>query len=206
MNQSIKRDYTLLVDASGSMDIRDAYKGLSRWEEAREAVGTFAVKCAELDPDGLDLYFFADGYKQHKNLTNVSKVSRLFNRRSPGGTTNLVDPLDAAIENYFRKRAKAAKRMEFYAETILIIGDGRPNSVHGVEDVIVQATKRLDNGEELALNFIQVGQDSGATRFLKSLDDDLESRGAKFDIVDTKTAAEIELIGVEKALLDAIVD
>ena len=202
MNQSIKRNYTLIVDASGSMSTHDGFKGLSRWAEAEQAVATFAEKCADFDPDGIDLYFFADRYRKHKNLANTKKVARLFKRRSPGGTTNLVDPLDEALETFFKKHS----RDESYAETIVVIGDGTPNSPHGVKTVLVQATKRLSDGESLAILFLQVGQDSGATRFLQELDDDLESRGAKYDIVDTKTAASIEILGVEKALLDAIFD
>jgi len=50
---------------------------------------------------------------------------------------------------------------------------------------------------------VQIGHDSSATTFLKALDDDLN---AKFDIVDTVTAEEMEGMQFEELIAKSICD
>ena len=71
---------------------------------------------------------------------------------------------------------------------------------------IVEASRKIDRDEELAISFIQVGTDPDATKFLKILDDELQSAGAKFDIVDTITMEDMEDYTLTEVLLNAIVD
>ncbi len=59
-------------------------------------------------------------------------------------------------------------------------------------EVIINATQKVKDNKELRICLIQVGADSRATKFLKALDDDLQSVGAKFDICDTITLEELE--------------
>jgi hypothetical protein len=54
--------------------------------------------------------------------------------------------------------------------------------------------------------FVQIGSDREATRFLKALDDELQSAGAKFDIVDTVTVEDLEEMTLTEVLLNAIND
>jgi hypothetical protein len=51
-----------------------------------------------------------------------------------------------------------------------------------------------------------VGSDPKVTRFLKSLDDQLQGIGAKFDIVNTVTVDDMEDMTLTDVLLNAIVD
>src|SRR6185369_12385275 len=53
------RDYTLIIDKSGSMSITDQPGGRSRWAAAEEGAVALAQKCSTLDPDGITLYLFA---------------------------------------------------------------------------------------------------------------------------------------------------
>ena len=71
---------------------------------------------------------------------------------------------------------------------------------------IVEASRRLDRDEELAISFIQIGNDTTATQFLKALDNDLQGVGAKFDIVDTITIEDMEDMTLSEVLLNAIHD
>jgi hypothetical protein len=66
----------------------------------------------------------------------------------------------------------------------MVITDGEASDKGPLEKVLVEASHKIARDECLAISFIQVGQDKGARRFLKMLDDDLT--GCKFDIVDTK--------------------
>jgi len=72
--------------------------------------------------------------------------------------------------------------------------------------VIIEASRRMDKDEELAISFIQVGSDAQATRFLKVLDDELQGAGAKFDICDTVTMEDMEDLSLSEVLLNAITD
>ncbi len=72
--------------------------------------------------------------------------------------------------------------------------------------VIVDATKKMDADEEIAVSFIQAGDDPGARAFLESLDNDLQGQGAKFDIVDTKNEAEMDNLSLEDILVAAVTD
>lgn len=60
--------------------------------------------------------------------------------------------------------------------------------------------------EELAISFLQIGNDPAATQFLKALDDKLVEVGAKFDIVDTVTFADMEDMTMTEVLTNAIID
>jgi hypothetical protein len=64
----------------------------------------------------------------------------------------------------------------------------------------------MESDVELGISFIQIGDDKSARDFLKKLDDDLTSVGAKFDICDTKTCDEIENISLDQVLLDIVND
>jgi uncharacterized protein with von Willebrand factor type A (vWA) domain len=197
-----QRDYTLIIDKSGSMSTIDAKSQKSRWELVQESTLALARKCDQLDPDGITVYTFSSKFKRYDNV-NASKVEQIFQENEPVGGTNLTAVLQDAI-NLFFQRKKANQTQ--VGETILIITDGEPNERRSVFEVIIEATKKLDADEELALSFIQIGEDPGATKFLKTLDEQLMGVGAKFDIVDTVTFEEMEDLTLTEVLLNAIQD
>lgn len=111
--------------------------------------------------------------------------------------------LQDAINNYFQRPSQGRTKA---GETILVVTDGEPDDRKSVFEVIIQATKQLQSDEELAISFIQVGSDPQARQFLKALDEQLMSVGAKFDIVDTVTISEMEDMTLSEVLLNAIAD
>jgi hypothetical protein len=64
----------------------------------------------------------------------------------------------------------------------------------------------MEKDEELGISMIQVGNDPQATKFLKALDDQLQSVGAKFDICDTITLDDLEDMSLADVLMNAITD
>jgi uncharacterized protein with von Willebrand factor type A (vWA) domain len=197
------RDYTLIIDKSGSMATRDQKGGRSRWIAAQESTFALATKCEEFDPDGITVYVFSGRFKRYENVTS-SKVSQVFQENDPSGTTDLAGVLKDSVDNYFQR--KAMGQLKANGETILVITDGEPDDRKAVMKVIIEASLRMDRDEELAISFIQVGTDAQATRFLKVLDDELERAGAKFDICDTITMDEMEDYSLSEILLNAIND
>ncbi|MEB3189075.1 MAG: VWA domain-containing protein [Snowella sp.] len=197
------RNYTLIIDKSGSMSTPDQTGGRSRWDEAKESTLALARKCEQFDPDGITVYVFSSRFRRYDNVT-ASKVEQVFQENDPSGSTNLAMVLTDAINSYFKR--KSAGEMKTEGETILIITDGEPDDRRSVMEIIIETTRRLDRDEELAISFIQVGNDSGATKFLKALDDQLQEVGAKFDICDTLTIEEMSDMTLAEVLMNAIAD
>lgn len=193
------RNYVLILDKSMSMARRDpSLQGKTRWQAAHEATWSLAEHCSQYDPNGIDVYVFSDNFNYYPETT-PDKVDEVFTKERPGGTTDLTKVLKAALDNHFKQ--------DGYPSTILVITDGEPNEYESVMRTIVQAANKIKNDEELAISFIQIGEDAQATKFLNSLDNDLQKfGGAKFDIVDTITFDTINKIGMDQALLRAITD
>ncbi|MBD1921538.1 VWA domain-containing protein [Microcoleus sp. FACHB-831] len=197
------RDYTLIIDKSGSMSLNDQPGGKTRWDVMQESTLALASKCEQFDPDGLTIYVFSGKFKRYENVT-ASKVAQIFRENEPSGRTDLAGVLQDATQNYFQR--KAAKQTKLNGETILVVTDGEPDDRKAVMKAIIEASRRIDRDEELAISFVQVGTDPQATKFLKILDDELQSAGAKFDIVDTITIDDMEDMTLTEVLLNAITD
>ncbi|BAB73809.1 vWA domain-containing protein [Anabaena sp. FACHB-709] len=197
------RDYTLIIDKSGSMSTPDQAGGRSRWEIAQESTLALARKCEQFDPDGITVYLFSGKFKRYDDVTSA-KVAQIFLENDPAGTTNLAGVLQDALNNYFQR--KAAGKTKPNGETILVITDGEPDDRKAVFETIIHATRQMERDEELGISMIQVGSDAQATKFLKALDDQLQSVGAKFDICDTITLEDLEDMSLADVLMNAITD
>jgi len=197
------RDYTLIIDKSGSMSTPDQAGGRTRWQIAQESTIALARKCEEFDPDGITVYVFSGKFKRYDNVT-TAKVAQIFQENDPAGTTNLGSVLQDALNNYFQR--KAAGQTKPNGETILVITDGEPDDRKAVFEIIISATRQMEKDEELGISMIQVGSDAQATKFLKALDDQLQGVGAKFDICDTITLDDLEDMSLTDVLMNAITD
>jgi von Willebrand factor type A domain len=197
------RDYTLIVDKSGSMSTADRPDGKTRWEIAQESTLALAKECERLDPDGITVYLFSGRFRRYDNVTS-DQVAKIYEENEPSGRSDLASVLQDALNNYFLR--KAAGKTKPNGETILAITDGEPYDRKAVIRQIIEATQKIDRDEELAISLIQVGSDEKATEFLKALDNQLQSAGAKFDIVDTMTIREMAGMTLADVLLKAITD
>jgi Mg-chelatase subunit ChlD len=198
-----ERDYTLIIDKSGSMSINDRPGGKTRWDSAQESTMALARKCEEIDPDGITVYLFSGRFRRYDNVTS-DKVNQIYQENEPMGRTDLASVLQDAVNNYFQRKVSGAAKAN--GETILVVTDGEPDDYKSVMRVIIETTQKLDRDQELAISLIQVGNDRKATEFLLALDDRLESAGAKFDIVDTVTIDDMEGMTLTEVLLNAITD
>ncbi|WP_413174089.1 vWA domain-containing protein [Anabaena azotica] len=197
------RDYTLIIDKSGSMATADQKGGRTRWSAAQESTFALASKCEQFDSDGITVYLFSGRFKRYENV-NSSKVVQIFQENDPSGTTDLAGVLKHATDDYFQRKSNG--QIKPNGELILVVTDGEPDDRKAVMKVIIETSRRMDRDEELGISFIQVGSDANATRFLKILDDELQSAGAKFDICDTITMEDMEDMSLSEVLLNAIND
>lgn len=198
------RDYTLIIDKSGSMNETDCPNGRSRWQYMQESALAIAAQVAKLDPDGMTVIPFSGNFKTYENV-GAEKVKDIFTEQSPMGSTILAPVLKSAFDSYLKRKAKGETKAN--GEMLLVVTDGQPEDETQVAQEIINFTKKLENGDgEYGITFVQIGKDQGATNFLRRLDDGLEKQGAKFDIVDTKTIDEVEQLGLTETLMAALND
>lgn len=198
-----ERDYTLIIDKSGSMSSPEPLTGKTRWVAVQESTLALAKECEKLDPDGITVYLFSGRFKRYDHVTS-DKVSQIFAEHDPMGKTDLASVLYDALDNYFQRKAIGEAKPN--GETIIVVTDGEPDDRKSVMRLIIEASRKIDRDEELGISLVQVGNDKLATQFLKALDDRLESAGAKFDIVDTVTIEDMENMTLTEVFLNALID
>jgi len=198
------RDYVIVLDKSGSMGDTDTPTGQSRWAYAQESTEAIAREVSKIDKDGITVIPFSSSFKVYENQTE-SKLKEIWKEQSPGGGTTLAPVLKQVFADYMKR--KKAGQTKPNGEVLLVVTDGQPSDEKEVAQEIIRFGNQLDNADsEYGISFIQVGKDPGATQFLKKLDDNLTSQGAKYDIVDTKTMDEVEQIGLTETLMAALND
>lgn len=203
-------DYVILVDRSGSMDTEDCPGNKSRWEQAKEWGKQFATQCEQYDDDGIDVIFFDHSLIDFTNVTS-SKIDEMFRKYNPNGSTDTAKAVKKAFDLYFDRKKKSSGGLFSKAKPckpmiVICITDGEPDSKSELRHVIIDTTKKLDNDKELGITFVQVGSNKDARKFLKELDDDLQNKGAKFDIVDCKDCDEMNNCSIDDVLIGAVTD
>ncbi|KAG8779681.1 hypothetical protein FRC12_023949 [Ceratobasidium sp. 428] len=147
----------------------------ARWKEAGDALASVADKAAIYDPNGIDIHFL-NSPESAQEVTSKQEVVELFNAVRPYGPTPTGDRLDHLLGEYITQiedsKAKGLKKMP-KPVNFIVITDGVPTD--DPESVIIAAARRLDAGNfllsQVGIQFIQVGNDSKATKALKELDD-----------------------------------
>lgn len=191
-------DFRILIDASGSMGTEDMPGGRSRWAYMQETAEAFARDVAKFDSDGIDVVVFGGSSVQGFKGVGPEKVHAVFQDRSPRSSTPLHLALQEAIA-----QAKGSDKKQFN----LVFTDGEPDDRGAVVKAIVAQANSQETDDACTFLFVQVGTDAGATAYLTMLDDELQSKGAKFDIVDRKSQAEAEAFGsTAELVLHAISD
>jgi len=192
----------LLVDKSSSM--ADPLKkgnpsGPSRWGYAAELVKGMAREFAKYDDDGIDVVMFAGSPTAYEGVTEEKAVA-LFNDVRPGGGTDTAAAFDLAFKKHFDRKAKG----ETKSTMIVCPTDGEPNDLAALQRSIAAATKRIANADELAICFLQVGDDPAARRVLDDLDKGVP--GAKYDVVKSMNVDDVEKYPTTDALIGAILE
>ena len=210
--EALARQYVLLIDKSGSMQTPDRDGGLrgDRWGAAEKAVKGLVDAMFKNDMDHkVPTYLFGHNVETIGELTDSNQVMLLFKEHGPDGrNTNLSGALKIALDDHIGKNRNNYEVVP--GTTLVVITDGAPNYEHKVKEVL-QEYANPDNGyiqndEELAITFIQIGDDAGAREFLKSMDKGWSFDGRKMDICDTKKDDDLRRLGPEKILEEAIFD
>ncbi|PNY26976.1 Uncharacterized protein TCAP_03110 [Tolypocladium capitatum] len=194
-------DTVFLIDDSTSM------LG-ERWGEVKAALRQMAPVCTSHDDDGIDVHFMnhksppggprAEGKAPggYYDVADADAVERLFGVVRPCGPTPTRRRLEDVLGPYFALLRAAADVRDVKPLNVIVLTDGMPgpawadgSNPHMPEPAIVHFARELDRiGAPLyqvGIQFIQVGDNAGATAMLDALDDGLPRRYQCRDIVDT---------------------
>lgn len=193
-------DFILAQDSSGSMSRPGTNGKVTRWKESQETGYALATKMSEFDSDGIDVIRFGGNVEVFQGVT-PAKVDEVYAKDPQGGT-----PLHLVIREA-RKLHEARRSSGDKKGTILaVITDGVPDDAQAVEQEIISLSNSLQTDDDFGITLLQVGNDAEATKYLKNLDDNLQGKGAKFDIVDTKTFEELNGMSLTDALIASLTD
>lgn len=202
------RDYIIIVSrCAASRDKKHPWYG--DWIEAQASLIDLAKKCNEFDRDGLTLYETSNPIRKYE-YTNVVKLAEILQQQNQPPTSelpeksNLYEALNNALSEYFQRKTKGTAQKS--GLIIVVFIDQKQDEIAPMSNLIIEASNQLDRDEEMGITFIQMGDEAITREFLTLLDDDLRSRGAKFDIVDTKYWHEISRKSITEFLTEAIHD
>jgi uncharacterized protein YegL len=192
-------DVALAVDTSGTMRIADAITGspLTRLEATKENAVALAAELEKFDSDGITVARFASKVRVYDGVTSA-KVEEIFLEFRPMGNTNTKEALETLIKLFLGKRAAAGAKAK--PACIIIFTDGEPDDKVGLAQVIIDATKQINDRTELGILFVQVGNDAGAAAFLAKLNNDLSGAGAKHDIVAVCKLGDLEDVSPQELI------
>ncbi|KAM0553831.1 hypothetical protein ACHAPJ_007177 [Fusarium lateritium] len=211
-------DTIFVIDDSGSMAGRS-------WREVREALSSIAPICTSHDPDGIDVYFLnhrassvgtgTQAPSGYYNIRDAAQVQRLFDSVRPSGSTPTGARLHSILKPYVSHVSRRPDNLDSTKPVnIIVITDGCPTD--DPESIIVHHAKKLDQIEapphQVGIQFFQVGNERGAAKALRELDDDLAEQGIR-DMVDTATwnstgsnnSKALTADGILKVVLGAVV-
>ena len=201
------RHYTIIIARSdASRDPQHPWYG--EWVEAQASLIDLAKKCQEFDTDGITLYEASTPMWKYKN-SNVARLAEILQRQNTEPDSakptaiHLEEALKETFSDYFASQTNAKGKK---GAIIVVVLDEKPEKAAAVAEIIVSATNKIDKDEEIGLSFIQIGDDLKTREFLTDLDTNLQDRGARFDIVDTKFWHEIKRSSVVQFLIGAIND
>jgi hypothetical protein len=180
------------LDKSGSM--AEPHGKTTRWNAAFETLLPLTALAREVDEDGSPLVTFGSIVTVYNSPSDAELQA--LKDKGPMGSTNTA----GALTELFKLAGGTAKK-----DLIVVLTDGVPDDSRAVEEAIIKQANSQTNDDDCTVLIVQLGDNAHATAWLNKLDSSLT--GAKHDIVDVKTAADVEKAGsLAQVILDAIND
>lgn len=200
-------DIVIILDDSYSMLVADGKGRRTRWDQAWDALATLVGVGTRYDRDGIEIHFLNER-KADRTVKSEADLQRLRKEVPVPGRDSYTptgDVLDTLLLEYRRKAGDSPGSTGVRKRIFLVITDGA--ATDDPRDGIIDAAKFFQRKsfprDQVGIQFIQVGNDLEATKFLEELDTDLmeENEDAR-DIVDTIKSSGNDLRG--DALIKAL--
>jgi hypothetical protein len=173
----------------------------TRWQWCAEQTELLTRQLHLTPQDHFKVVLFNDRYKEYKNM-DLTGVPALFAGNQPSGNTNALGALRSQLREYFAARDQNKDAVK--PLLLAMITDGSPDDPLAFRQLIIDATKKMQDPNEIAITFLQVGVDPKSTQYLRELDHGLVGSKARYDIVTTKSFDQVSQSGLALALLDAV--
>ncbi len=199
-------DVVVIQDRSSSMGDKEHFpvsgggsRKMSRWKWCLSQAVDLTRQTARIPGGKITLVLFSSQYDVYENVS-LQQVPYIFARNKIFIGTKIVPPLADQIDRYFQRRdAGSAKPL-----VIAVITDAIPQDDDDLKELIVETTQRMRDPNEITITILQVGSEEDGQSLLRKLDHRLVRKGAKFDIIKTKTFPQVLQAGLTRSLIDAI--
>ncbi|KAL9589333.1 MAG: hypothetical protein Q9203_001875 [Teloschistes exilis] len=176
-------DTEFIVDNSTSMD------SPHRWKTVQKVLKQIVSIAVKYDDDGVDVRFL-NGFlpvEERTNLNSAEKVMELFSKVQARGPTLMADVLEEELNEYMKRYRQDSN---IKGLNLIVLTDGEPEPRQHVDRVIVKYAKQLRKLEahkfKVGIQFVQIGNDATAAKFLDFIDTKLKkSSKLDRDMVDT---------------------
>jgi uncharacterized protein YegL len=183
-----KLQICLLLDISGSQDTPDG-----RLNHLKEVGLQLGQELCEIDQNSkIRVITFGGRVIDYGELV-FDKIKEIFSSIVPNGTT----PLDEALLKTIPSFENHLTGYEKLHHLIIVITDGEPDDKKLVIEAIQQIATYVTSDDQLAIQFVQVGNDQKAAKYLQILDDDISQYCDGKDIVNTIHFSQITKISLE---------
>jgi len=194
-----------IINDSGSMNEEDGTQvtapdgttsHLSRWETLVDGMRYIVDLVCQYDSDGVDVHFLyndaMDKYGIDDGQHVLDPLMREIRLDDLGGGMVVGQVLWMVLQTYLDNYEDFYKKMEARAAlrpqaprklNLIVITDSKADDTEEVEQIIVDVANKLEvlgaPPHQLGIQFLQVGQDKDAAKWLKSLGDDLHQHDVK---------------------------
>ena len=190
-------DITLLVDSSGSMQESLPDSGAdSKWQWCVDEIFSLAQEAQRLGSGHFDLCTFSDSHQMTPNCT-AEQARTVLNNVRPGGGTDLGTPVQEILDDHTGDKSQKPF-------LLVIVTDGMPRMGKKVEDVIIEAAKRVKSNQQVKILFLQIGNDTSGKVLADYLDNDLVQEGAPYDLVSSIESDQLVDLGLRRGLIAAL--
>lgn len=191
-------DVVFLLDKSGSMNDMEQSVGNTRWDWCKKEILSFSALEMKNPNKRFTIGLFSNTWDIRQSC-DFHQLQNAFRDNEPGGATDMGDPIQDVLNAYLSgARAKPL--------LIVVMTDGEPTAGPKVDQVIIDATKRMTKPDEVRIVFLEIGEAFAGEQMLQLLDDQLVSKGAKYDVVSHTTFRTLVKRGLKACMQEALQD
>lgn len=169
---------------------------LDKWTALEECLQHIVDIATTYDKDGVDVQFLKEKDMAQKNIKDSETIFEMLKSIRPRleseehqGTffhqelIKAIDPVLWKYKAYVDERKRGVPCEHPKPLNLIVITDGDADDQDEVEDYLTSVAKELDRleapGRHIGIQFVQIGDDKAAAKWLTDLDDGFKERGIR---------------------------